>query len=262
MKRFLLFSSFLGSMIFFSYYSKAQKAGVPEMVKIEGGTFTMGCDEIRDPEDSAALPYHLVTLKSFSIAKTETTVAQWKAYCNATGTRMPIEPAWGWIDNHPIVNVSWDEISAYCQWLNKQTGKKYRLPTEAEWEYAARGGNKSKGFIFAGGQAPYMYSWFEENSNSTSQPVAKKRPNELGLYDMSGNAWEWCLDWWGPYSEGKKINPQGKEEGFFKVIRGGSWNYSFNDCRVGARDFFSPDGRHNDFGFRLVLEESAASTGN
>ncbi|MFN9709879.1 MAG: formylglycine-generating enzyme family protein [Bacteroidota bacterium] len=232
------------------------------MIKVQGGTFTMGSEEIRNPQDTTATPLHQVTVKSFSIAKTETTVAQWKSYCISTSTRMPVEPAWGWIDNHPIINVSWDEAVAYCQWLSKQTGKKYRLPTEAEWEYAARGGDKSKGFLFAGGQSVYKYGWFEENSNATSQPVAQKRPNELGIYDMSGNAWEWCHDWWAPYIDKPQTNPQGPDgDKYFKVIRGGSWNFAHNDCRIGTRDFFSPDGRHNDFGFRVVMDEDGTTAG-
>lgn len=189
--------SFIVLSISLVIHFNAQAQRFPDMVKVEGGTFTMGSEEVREQKDTTATPLHQVTVKSFSIGKTEVTVAQWKAYCTATSTRMPVEPAWGWVDNHPIVNVSWDEAVAYCQWLSGQTGKNYRLPTEAEWEYAARGGNKSNGFIFAGGQAVYKYGWFEDNSNATSQPVAKKRPNELGLYDMSGNAWEWCHDWWG-----------------------------------------------------------------
>ncbi len=257
LKHFLFFVSF----IFLGASSFAQK--MPEMIKVEGGSFTMGSEEIRNPQDTNATPLHPVSVKGFQIAKTETTVAQWRAYCSATSTRMPVEPAWGWIDNHPIINVSWDEAVAYCQWLSDQTKKKYRLPTEAEWEYAARGGNKSKGFLFAGGQAVYMYGWFEENSGATTQPVAKKRPNELGLFDMSGNAWEWCHDWWGAYQSKKETNPQGPDgEGYFKVLRGGSWNYGFNDCRAGIRDFFSPDGRHNDFGFRVVMDEEGKTAGN
>jgi formylglycine-generating enzyme required for sulfatase activity len=236
----------------------AQK--LPDLIQVDGGTFTMGSEEIRNPQDTVAAPLHQVTVKSFKIAKTETTVAQWKSYCTSTSTRMPVEPAWGWIDNHPIINVSWDEAVAYCQWLSKQTGKKYRLPTEAEWEYAARGGNKSKGFLFAGGQSVYKYGWFEENSSSTTQPVAQKRPNELGIYDMSGNAWEWCHDWWGPYTEKAENNPQGPDgDRYFKVLRGGSWNFGFNDCRIGTRDFFSPDGRHNDFSFRVVMDEDGGT---
>jgi sulfatase modifying factor 1 len=250
---------FILSLIFMGSFSFAQK--MPEMIKVEGGTFTMGSEEIRKPQDTTATPIHQVRVKGFQIAKTETTVAQWRAYCTATSTRMPVEPAWGWIDNHPIINISWDEAVAYCNWLSDQTKKKYRLPTEAEWEYAARGGNKSNGFLFSGGQAVYKYGWFEENSGSTTQPVAQKRPNELGLYDMSGNAWEWCHDWWGVYQAKDETNPQGPEgdNNYFKVLRGGSWNYSFNDCRVGTRDFFSPDGRHNDFGFRVVMDEERTS---
>ena len=254
-KSFLLFS-------LASCFTLVKAQRLPDMIKVEGGSFTMGSEEIRNPQDTTAVPLHPVTIKGFRIAKTETTVAQWKAYCTATSTRMPVEPAWGWIDNHPIINVSWDEAVAYCKWLSGQTGKKYRLPTEAEWEFAARGGNKSNGFLFAGGQSVYMYGWFEDNSNATTQPVAKKRPNELGLYDMSGNAWEWCHDWWGAYKNKAETNPQGPDgDAFFKVLRGGSWNFGFNDCRVGTRDFFSPDGHHNDFGFRVVMDEDA-STGN
>lgn len=258
-------NKFVKILLLFSFSScflmvSAQR--FPDMIKVEGGTFTMGSEEIRNPQDTTAIPLHEVTVKGFRIAKTETTVAQWKAYCTATSTRMPVEPAWGWIDNHPIINVSWDEAVAYCQWLSGQTGKKYRLPTEAEWEYAARGGKKSNGYLFAGGQSVYMYGWFEENSSATTQPVGKKRPNELGLFDMSGNAWEWCHDWWGPYKNRSEVNPQGPDgNGFFKVLRGGSWNFAFNDCRVGIREFFSPDGHHNDFGFRVVMDEEA-STGN
>lgn len=166
----------------------------PEMIKVEGGTFTMGDSEMEGGETEQ--PTHEVTLKSFSIAKTETTVLQWKTYCSATGHKMPDEtPSWGWIDAHPIVNVNYDDAVAYCDWLSDKTGELYRLPTESEWEYAARGGKQSKGYKYSGGQSIDMTGWYDGNSNNQIQAVAQKRANELGIYDMSGNVLEWCKDW-------------------------------------------------------------------
>lgn len=222
----------------------------------------MGNEYVTEPEDSVALPLHQVTVKGFRMAKTETTVAQWRAFCNATGRQMPNAPNWGWIDNHPIVNISWDDAAAYCKWLSDTTGKTYRLPTEAEWEYAARGGKKSKGFIYAGGQSMYSTGWYEENSNAGTQPVAQKRPNELGLFDMSGNVWEWCQDWYGPYTPEAQTNPQGATENqYFKLLRGGSWNYVMAGCRVAHRNYFSPESRLNDYGFRVLMEDDGKGTG-
>ena len=255
------FLSFLSFSMLLSFVSSAQR--FPDMVKVEGGTFTMGSEEIRDPKDTTATPLHQVTVKTFSIGKTEVTVAQWKAYCTATSTRMPVEPAWGWIDNHPIVNISWDDAIAYCKWLSDSSKKTYRLPTEAEWEFAARGGKKSKDFIYSGGQSMYNIGWYDENSNAGTQPVAQKRPNELGIFDMSGNTWEWCQDWFGTYPSEPQINPQGSETTqYFKVLRGGSWNYVLSGCRVGDRSYFSPESRLNDFGFRVVMEDAPGANNN
>ncbi len=186
----------------------SQTAHYPEMILVEGGTFTMGDSEMEGEANEQ--PAHEVTLKSFSMAKTETTVLQWKTYCSATGHKMPETPSWGWIDTHPIVNVSYDDAVAYCDWLSDKTGELYRLPTEAEWEYAARGGKQSKGYKYSGGQSIDMTGWYNGNSNKQTQAVAQKRPNELGLYDMSGNVWEWCkdwYDWYGSYTAGAQTNP-------------------------------------------------------
>ncbi|MFN9113144.1 MAG: formylglycine-generating enzyme family protein [Bacteroidota bacterium] len=230
----------------------------PEMIKVEGGTFTMGDEE--GLGDSSELPLHQVTLKTFRIARTETTVAQWRAFCHATIRKMPDAPAWGWLENHPIVNVSWQDAMDYCKWLSDSSGKKYRLPTEAEWEYAARGGNKSKGFFFSGGQSMYMIGWFNENSSAGTQPVGLKRPNELGIFDMSGNVWEWCADWYGPYTSDAQTNPLGSNEEVFRVLRGGSWNYIAEGGRVANRGFFTSDGKISDYGFRVVLESDEEKT--
>jgi len=197
-----------------------------KMIKIEGGTFTMG-DNTGD-----ASPAHDVTLKNFSLAKTETTVLQWKRYCTATGRQMPETPFWGWIDAHPIVMVNYDEAVGYCDWLSYITGELYRLPTEAEWEYAARGGKQSKGYEYSGGQNIDMTGWCDANSNKQTQAVAQKRANDLGIYDMSGNVWEWCKDWYGPYTSAAQTNPIGTASGSIRVLRGGSWFNPATLCRV------------------------------
>ncbi len=247
-KLFLLFTLFL-----YSITVHAQQ--YPEMVKVEGGTFEMG-DEwgIGDANEQTV---HSVTLKTFSIAKTETTVAQWRTYCNTTGHSMPETPFWGWIDSHPIVNVTWDDAVAYCDWLSDKTGKIYRLPTEAEWEYAARGGKHSMGFKFSGSQSINSVGWHIGNSGSGTHPVAQKYRNELGLYDMSGNVWEWCQDLYGEYVVGAQTNPRGAKTGIggYRVLRGASWSNSPSDCRVAKRGTLTPGARFINNGFRVVLPE-------
>lgn len=244
--------TFLFTALFFIALSvKAQT--YPEMIKIEGGTFEMGDEQgIGNANEQ---PIHSVTLKTFSIAKTETTVLQWKTYCNATGRKMPEAPSWGWIDSHPIVNVSWDDAVAYCDYMSDKTGNLYRLPTEAEWEYAARGGKTSKGFKYSGGQSLDMVGWYEPNSGAKTNPVAQKRANELGLYDMSGNVWEWCQDWYGNYEATAQTNPRGVKSGSFRVLRGGSWHISATSCHVANRNFNNPSYRHSSYGFRVVLSQ-------
>lgn len=206
-----------------------QSTDDPKMVKIEGGSFNMGDERgIGEPDER---PVHLVTLSDFNLAETEVTVLQWRTYCNTIKHEMPDAPEWGWKNDHPIVSVSWEEAIAYCKWLSDRTGKKYRLPTEAEWEYAARGGRLSKRYMFSGNNNINEAGWFKGNSNGTSHPVAQKRANELGLYDMSGNAWEWCSDHLDEYKAGAVINPTGSETSVFVVRRGGSWD----DVDTGSR---------------------------
>ena len=222
----------------------------PEMIPVEGGTFTMGDTEMEG--DANEQPTHQVTLKAFSIAKTETTVAQWRTFCNATGRQMPETPSWGWINTHPIVYVSWQEAVEYCDWLSDKTGELYRLPTEAEWEYAARGGNKSKGFRYSGAQSLDAVGWFKTNSNNQTQPVGIKRPNELGIYDMSGNVWEWCKDCFGHYAAEAQTNPRGPASGN-RVLRGRSKDSGVASRRVPYRNCGYPSSRNYDKGFRVVL---------
>jgi formylglycine-generating enzyme required for sulfatase activity len=225
----------------------------PEMILVEGGTFTMGDTKMEGlPWEQ---PSHEVTLKTFKIAKTETTVAQWRAYCNATGRSMPETPSWGWIDNHPIVNVNYSDATAYCDWLAEKMDADYRLPTEAEWEYAARGGKLSKDTKYSGGRSIDNVGWYEDNSSSKTQVVATKNPNELGIYDMSGNVWEWCKDWFGDYSATAQTNPKGPTSGSRRVVRGGSWGYLAWRCRVASRSFNDPADRYHYYGFRVLLSQ-------
>ncbi len=166
---------------------------------------------------------------------------------------MPDGPLWAG-DDHPMVNINFDDCKAYCTWLSKTTGKNYRLPTEAEWEYAARGGNKSKGFVFAGSND---LDEVGSNSDKEGQTLAGglKITNELGLYDMSGNVWEWCSDWYDAsyYGSSPAKNPKGPATGSKRVLRGGSWFTQAEGCRVTGRQGSSPS--HGDFtiGFRVVV---------
>ena len=163
---------------------------------------------------------------------------------------MPSAPSWGWQENHPIVNVTWDDASAYAQWAGK------RLPTEAEWEYAARGGRLSKGYTYSGGNDPGAVAWYDGNSGKQTQPVGEKSPNELGLYDMSGNVWEWCADLYDEnyYRNSPKQDPTGPSSGQFRVLRGGSWNINDSYCRLTYRNWFFPSLRGNNIGFRCAQD--------
>ena len=219
-----------------------------EMVYVKGGTFTMGAtaEQGSDAYDDEK-PTHSVTLSDFYIGKYEVTQAQWKAIMGSNPSR------WKG-DNLPVENVSWNDIQEFITKLNAQTGKKFRLPTEAEWEYAARGGNKSKGYKYSGSNSISDVAWYGDNSSSKIHPVGQKSPNELGIYDMSGNVWEWCQDWYSSsaYSSSSQTNPTGPSSGSSRVLRGGSWNYSAGSCRVSLRYYNTPDYRDFNRGFRLA----------
>lgn len=218
-----------------------------EMVFVEGGTFKMGAtSEQGSDADSDEKPVHSVTVSNFYIGKYEVTQAQWKAV-------MGDNPSSFQGDNLPVENVSWDDIQEFIKKLNQLTGKTYRLPTEAEWEYAARGGKMSKGYKYAGSNNISDVAWYTNNSSSHTHPVGQKQPNELGLYDMSGNVWEWCQDWYGNYNSSSQTNPTGPASGSYRVLRGGSWGYIAGDCRGSYRYRYNPSNRSYDYGFRLVL---------
>ena len=226
-----------------------------EMVYVKGGTFTMGATAEQGSDAySDEKPTHSVTLSDYYIGKYEVTQAQWKAI-------MGSNPSNWKGDNLPVENVSWNDIQEFIKKLNAQTGKKFRLPTEAEWEYAARGGNQSKGYKYSGSNSISEVAWYDGNSGDKTHPVGQKAPNELGIYDMSGNVYEWCQDWYGDYSSSSQTNPTGPSSGSYRVLRGGSWNYSARSCRVSDRGSGTPDSRRNNRGFRLAcLSESVAGS--
>jgi formylglycine-generating enzyme len=220
----------------------------PEMVFVEGGTFNMGSNEADDEK-----PIHAVTLSSFYIGKYEVTQKQWRDVMGSD----PPDLKFKGCDNCPVERFSWDDIQAFLQKLNaKTTGKKYRLPTEAEWEYAARGGNQSKSYKFSGSNTCENVTWFINNSDSKTHNVGIKQANELGIYDMSGNVWEWCSDWYAKdyYQNRPSRNPTGASSGFSRVLRGGSWFNYDNFCRVSYRTFFIPAYRYYIVGFRVARD--------
>ena len=150
-------------------------------------------------------------------------------------------------------NVSWNDVQEFLRKLNAMTGKNYRLSTEAEWEFAARGGNSSRGYKYSGSNSLGSVAWYYDNSGDRTHAVGTKSPNELGIYDMSGNVWEWCQDWYGSYSSSSQRNPQGPNSGSRRVSRGGGWYYDARRCRVSYRYYITPGGRLNHLGFRLAL---------
>ena len=219
------------------------------MVYVQGGTFTMGATaEQGSDADGREKPTHSVTLSDYYIGKYEVTQAQWTAVMGSNPSNFTG-------DNNPVDYVSWDEVQEFITKLNAQTGKRFRLPAEAEWEYAARGGSQSKGYKYSGSDSIDEVAWCHDNSSSTTHPVGQKTPNELGIYDMSGNVWEWCGDWYGSYSSEAQTNPMGPSSGSSRVLRGGSWNYFARNCRVSYRFHGTPDYRFNGSGFRLAMDK-------
>ncbi len=221
-----------------------------KMIRVEGGTFTMGAmAELRSDAYDDEKPAHQVTLSSYYIGETEVTQALWQAV-------MGSNPSFFKHDNHPVEQVSWDECKSFISKLNSLTGKNYRLPSEAEWEYSARGGNKSQGNKYSGSNTLGNVAWYEDNSGRKTHSVKTKSPNELGIYDMSGNVREWCQDWFGSYSSASQTNPTGATLGSYRVYRGGSWGTFARACRVSDRNYDMPEHRSSNLGLRLALDSN------
>ena len=220
-----------------------------DMIAVEGGTFTMGATaEQASDAYSDEKPTHQVTLSSYYIGKTEVTQELWQAV-------MGSNPSGFSGANLPVEKVSWEDCQIFIAILNELTGKYFRLPTEAEWEYAARGGSKSQGYKYSGSNTVDDVAWYPSNSSSKTHPVATKAPNELGIYDMSGNVLEWCSDWYSSsyYSSSSQYNPTGPASGSRRVYRGGSWGSSARLCRVSYRDYNGPSYSYYNLGLRLAL---------
>ncbi len=221
------------------------------MVAVEGGTFTMGAtsEQGSDALDSEK-PAHSVTLSSYYIGQTEVTQELWQAV-------MGSNPSYSKGSRRPVENVSWDDCQQFINRLNSLTGEQFKLPTEAQWEFAARGGRKSRAYKYSGSNNIEDVAWYTDNSrretHRETHNVATKHANELGLYDMSGNVWEWCQDWYGAYSSGSQTAPTGPATGSHRVRRGGSWDDYAMHCRVSYRDHNSPVFRLDSLGLRLAL---------
>jgi len=218
------------------------------MVPVEGGTSMMGATSEQGSDvTSYEKPVHQVTLSDYYIGETEVTQELWQA---VMGSNPSYFTGSGLL---PVEEVTWNDCQTFITKLNELTGMQFRLPTEAEWEFAARGGNSSQGYKYSGSNNIDDVAWYTSNSNSETHQVGTKAPNELGLYDMSGNVWEWCQDRNGYYSSGAQTNPTGPTSGSDRVYRGGSWGSNAWGCRVSIRYDFTPDYRDDDLGLRLAL---------
>ena len=216
------------------------------MIKVDGGMFVMGATkEMKKPYDDEK-PAHRVTLSSYYIGETEVTQALWIAV-------MGSNPSSNKGDNLPVENITWNDCKNFIFKLNKLTGRNFRLPYEAEWEFAARGGNRSLGTQYSGSKNISDVAWYDGNSCITTHPVGTKNANELGIYDMSGNVWEWCQDWFGNYADIIQRNPKGPLDGTVRVRRGGSWTDDAWICRTSYRFMSTPERSYDNLGFRLAL---------
>jgi formylglycine-generating enzyme required for sulfatase activity len=254
----------------------------PSMVFVKGGTFEMGSNRgyinnIYAPGNEMLKgKTHNVSVSDFWMAQTEVSVEQYLAFCEATsghypewlesGSKSHVETGYyhykykdiGYSrtsETLPISGISWDDAIAYCKWLTKKTGLKYRLPTEAEWEFAARGGTESNNKVYAGSNNANAVGWNKSNSNKKPHSIKQNQSNELGLYDMSGNVSEWCNDWYGDYTADAQQNPTGVDMGSNRVLRGGNWDDSPQNSRVASRDSNTFDYRNNNVGFRVVFSQ-------
>lgn len=218
------------------------------MVYVEGGSFFMGSISPQAEDDEA--PIHKVTVDGFYICSIEVTQKLWYSI-------MGNNPSEFLGDDLPVENVSWNDVQLFLQRLNSLTGKRYRLPSEAEWEFAARGGIYNNGFLYSGSDNIDEVAWYGyERSDKKTHRVASKKPNELDLYDMSGNVYEWCQDWYGMYFNAEQSNPHGPNAGIYRVARGSSWNNVKGLCRVSNRGYYSPEKRQKSIGFRLALSKN------
>ena len=218
------------------------------MIPVQGGTFQMGATPEQEKPSDSEKPVHSVTLSSYYIGETEVTQELWEAVMGSNPSRF-------YGSSNPVEQVTWNNCQKFIKKLNSLTGQRFRLPTEAEWEFAARGGSKSRGYQYSGSNTIGDVAWYYSKSSIQTHPVKTKQPNELGIYDMSGNVYEWCQDWYGNYSSSSQTNPTGPTSGYGRVIRGGSWGDFARSCRVAFRNCNTPGDTYYGLGLRLALSE-------
>ena len=218
------------------------------MIRVDGGTFMMGATSEQENPENDEKPAHQVTLSTFYIGETEVTQELWQAVMGKNPSKYKGS-------QQPVEQVNWDDCLKFIVKLNKKTGLQFRMPTEAEWEFAARGGNKSQGCQYSGSDNIADVAWYTENSSFSTHDVKTKQPNELGIYDMSGNVEEWCQDWFERYNNGSFTNPIGPATGYNRICRGGGWDYYAKGCRVSNRISSKPSTRNELVGLRLVLRK-------
>ena len=224
------------------------------LVWVDGGTFTMGSDEpvkgVKVRYESTS-PEHKVHVSGFYLSRFEVTQGLWRAVMGENPSKFQGN------DSLPVESVSWEEAVQFTLLLSQMTGRRFRLPTEAEWEYAARGGAKGKATPYAGFERADLdrCCWYCVNGNGRTHPVGQLQPNELGLYDMSGNVAEWCADWVAEYAAGEQTDPQGPRDGESRVLRGGHYNSTSSACTVYDRGWYLPNAKYEFYGFRLVMEQ-------
>jgi len=231
-----------------------------KMIWVEGGDFLMGCTSEQGGDcESDEQNVRRVTVDGYYIGMLEVTQEQWEKVVGTSVTQQRNKANSSWSmagvgPTYPMYYVSWEEAMEFCRLLSQKTGKTYTLPTEAQWEYAARGGKNPDGTKYSGSNMIDVVGWYKDNSGSSTHPCGTKRANSLGIYDMSGNVWEWCKDWYSnSYLSYDTNNPVGPSSGSSRVFRGGSWYDSASFCRVASRGNFSPGSRDADLGFRVVL---------
>ncbi|MDR0972072.1 MAG: formylglycine-generating enzyme family protein [Bacteroidales bacterium] len=239
-------------LLIFSNFVFSQTKPNISWVRVEGGTFLMGCSQSEEECYPDEEPKHKVTISTFEISPFEVTVKEYRMFCLATNRKMPKEPSWGFVDNYPMVYISWQDAKDYASWIGG------RLPTEAEWEFAAKGGVLSNNYSYSGSNNWDEVGWSFENSNGRVHPVGEKKPNELGLYDMSGNAWEWVNDYYEIYyyKESPKKNPKGPKSGEIKCNRGGCFNFDYKLMRPSHRRGSSIEVVGFGTGFRVARDIS------
>ncbi len=224
------------------------------MMLVPGGTFTMGCTRPNAVKHTyeASYPTHSVTVDTFYMSQFEVTQKLWMAV-------MDTNPSlWRGNDSLPVEQVSYNDAQIFIARLSQITGYRFRMPTEAEWEYAARGGRRSHGYVYPGADgAPGGVAWYGMNSNNHTHPVGRKKPNELGIYDMAGNVWEWCSDWYSNYTAEAQTNPRGPKHGENRILRGGCMTSPSWGCAVHDRSWYLPDYGYGFNGLRLVLDSAS-----